>query len=228
MSLPTVSELAAEGRLPGNGSMPSAVRRWAYFIIPAARANGIPADMVAAVMTQESEGDPTSWVPGTDARGLMQILHGPWDPAKNIDEGTSMLAGYKQQFKTWKLALAAYNAGPGNVISYGGVPPFPETENYVVVVQYLYEKYSNHPLTGSKRAKFRRAIKKLRRLAPKIKHLHAKKIRKFRHIPGLLAIPDGCDPSGGCRPRNLPHPLSDPFWPIGGSSDPLPVVSPSG
>ena len=49
-----------------------------------------------------------------------------------------MLANFKREFGSWKLALAAYNAGPGTVIKYGGVPPYQETQDYVVMVPYLY------------------------------------------------------------------------------------------
>jgi hypothetical protein len=225
--MPTVSQLQAEGRL-GNGTMPGAVRRWAYLIIPAAKSYGLPPDMVAAVITVESGGDPLAWNSGSDARGLMQILHGPWDPSQNIDVGTSMLAGFKQEFHSWTLALAAYNAGPGAVQQYGGVPPYPETENYVVIVQYLFRKYSNQPLTRSAQAAYRRSVHRFTRLAPHLKHLRAHRPR--RHVvaapPGRNALPDGCDPSAPCRPRNLPRPIVDPFWPLGGSPDPLPLVQP--
>ena len=43
-----------------------------------------------------------------------------------------------REFGSWKLTLAAYNAGPGTVIKYGGVPPYQETQDYVVMVPYLY------------------------------------------------------------------------------------------
>lgn len=231
VQLPTVAQLQAEGEL-GNGTMPQAVRRWAYLIVPTAGAYGLPPDMVAAVITVESGGDPTAWNSGSDARGLMQVLHGPWDPAKNIDVGVSMLAGFKQEFGSWTLTLAAYNAGPGAVQEYGGVPPFHETQDYVVVVQYLYEKYSDQPLTSSSRAKYIRSYKHLQHLRPHLKHLKAhKKVRSSSHnhkyVPGENVLPDGCDPSSPCRPRNIPDPISDPFWPLNTSPDPLPVVKPA-
>ncbi len=193
-------------------------------MLPAARANGIPADMIAAVMTVESGGDPLAWNSGSDARGLMQILHGPWDPAKNVDVGASMLAGFKQEFGTWRLALAAYNAGPGAVNSYGGVPPYQETQDYVVVVQYLYERYSKHPLSAGARNAFQRSVQRFRR-HHHLHHLHPHV--STRPPRGQLAIPDGCDPSGGCRPMASKDPVADPLWPLGGSSDPLPAVIPA-
>ena len=186
--------------------------------------------MIAAVITVESGGDPTAWNSGSDARGLMQILHGPFDPGQNIDVGSSMLAGFKQEFGSWTLALAAYNAGPGAVTEYGGVPPYQETQDYVVIVQYYYREYSNQPLPANARSAFHRTLKKFHKLAPKLKHLRVKK-HHVQHVkttdPGRLALPDGCDPSSPCRARNLPHPIQDPLWPLGGS-DPLPLVQPIG
>jgi len=191
--------------------------------------------MIAAVMTVESEGDPLAWS-SADARGLMQILHGPWDPAANINLGASMLAGYYQEFGSWKLALAAYNAGPGAVMSYGGVPPFQETQDYVVLVRYLYREYSHHRLSAGDRSAFSRSLSSFKRLHH-VRHLKAgSNHRHPQHggwgqlgAPGQVAIPDGCDPSTGCRkpPALLPPPpVADPLWPLGGSIDPLGVVSP--
>ena len=55
----------------------------------------------------------------------------PYDPKQNIYGGARYLAQQYQTFRTWRLAFAAYNAGPGAVQKYGGVPPFEETQNYV-------------------------------------------------------------------------------------------------
>jgi len=224
IQLPTVADLRAEGSL-GNGSMPESVRRWAYLILPAARANGIPAAIIAAVIMAESGGNPLAWNPGSDAHGLMQILNGPWDPSANIDEGASLLAGFKQEFGTWKLATAAYNAGPGAVNTYHGVPPYPETEAYVVIVQYYFHEFSSQPLSASSRYRFRSSLSRFHHLRTHIRYLRLKKGQHRGKTPGLSVLPDGCDSSGPCHPRNLPHPIRDPFWPLGGP-DPLPPVVP--
>lgn len=208
--------------------MPDSVRRWAYLILPAARANDVPAAMIAAVITAESGGNPTAWNSGSDARGLMQILHGPWDPAANIDVGSSMLAGFKREFGSWRLAAAAYNAGPGAVSEYGGVPPYRETQAYVVIVQFYYREYSSQPLSSSTQAAFRRSLRRFHKFRPRIRFLKPKRGQVRGSNPGRNMLPDGCDPSAPCRPRNIPNPVADPFWPLGGSPDPLPLVQPSG
>ena len=58
----------------------------------------------------------------------------PFDPYQNLDGGARYLRQQYEEFGTWRLALAAYNAGPGAVQRYGGVPPYRETRNYVRVV----------------------------------------------------------------------------------------------
>jgi soluble lytic murein transglycosylase-like protein len=58
----------------------------------------------------------------------------PTDPYQNLDGGARYLKQQFREFGNWRLALAAYNAGPGAVKKHGGVPPFRETQNYVKVI----------------------------------------------------------------------------------------------
>jgi soluble lytic murein transglycosylase-like protein len=56
------------------------------------------------------------------------------DPAANLDGGARYLRRQFDRFRSWKLALAAYNAGPEAVEKYNDVPPFDETQNYVRII----------------------------------------------------------------------------------------------
>ncbi|EJY1255142.1 lytic transglycosylase domain-containing protein [Listeria monocytogenes] len=94
---------------------------------------GVPEALIKRVIQIESNYNPNV-VSSAGATGLMQLMAGSnrTDPATNIDAGTKELAGYIKKYDgDLRLALAAYNAGPGNVRKYGGVPPFKETQNYL-------------------------------------------------------------------------------------------------
>ncbi len=114
-----------------------------------ARRFGLDPRLVEAVILQESGGDPTARS-SVGALGLMQLMPGtaaslgvknPLDPQQNLEGGMSYLLQLLQQFKgNLKLALAAYNAGPGAVKRYGGVPPYAETQRYVQDVLQIYRK----------------------------------------------------------------------------------------
>ena len=105
----------------------------------AAERYGLPPALVRSVIAAESAFQPHV-VSHKGAIGLMQLMPGtardlgvdPHDPAQNIDAGTRYLKGLleKYNYHLWH-ALAAYNAGPGAVDKYRGVPPYRETINYV-------------------------------------------------------------------------------------------------
>ncbi len=102
--------------------------------------HGLSPDLVRAVIQVESAFDPTAVSP-KGAMGLMQLMPAtareygvtdPFHPEQNIRAGTAYLKRLLDRYdRKIELALAAYNAGPGNVEKYGDVPPFRETQNYV-------------------------------------------------------------------------------------------------
>jgi hypothetical protein len=99
---------------------------------------GLPAGLLKAVAKQES-GFNAKATSGAGATGLMQFMPAtarslgidPTDPYASIDAAGRYLGQNLAKFGSVSLALAAYNAGPGNVSKYGGIPPFTETQNYV-------------------------------------------------------------------------------------------------
>ena len=107
----------------------------------AARRHGIPEDLFLRLIQQESNWNPTA-KSHAGAYGLAQLIPSTArylgvdirDPYQNVDGGARYLKEQYRTFGSWRLALAAYNAGPGAVKKYGGVPPFKETRNYVKVI----------------------------------------------------------------------------------------------
>jgi hypothetical protein len=103
-----------------------------------ARRNGIPPALFKAMIGQESGFNPHARSP-VGAIGLGQLMPGtarglgvnPYDPIQNLEGAARYLSKARQSFGSWKLALAAYNAGFGAVHKYGGVPPYKETQHYV-------------------------------------------------------------------------------------------------
>lgn len=107
----------------------------------AARKHGVPEDLFLRLIQQES-GWNTGAVSNKGATGLAQLMPGTAaklgvdinDPQQNLEGGARYLRAMFDKFGSWKLALAAYNAGPGAVEVHGGVPPYDETKNYVLAI----------------------------------------------------------------------------------------------
>ena len=125
-------------------------QRYDTYIREAAQLYRIPEELIRAVIQVESNFDPRAISPA-NARGLMQMLPSTaermmvtdiFDPRQNILGGTRYLRILANTFNgNLQLTVAAYNAGEGAVARYGGIPPYNETQNYVVKVLELYERY---------------------------------------------------------------------------------------
>jgi soluble lytic murein transglycosylase-like protein len=151
-NLPTVAVAGGGGAAPVSYGAPTVkvgknVARWTPQVTQIASKYGVDPNLVLAVMQQESGGNPTI---GSSAgsRGLMQLMPATakelgvkniTDPVQNLEGGVKYL---KQQLDRFggdvDKALAAYNAGPGAVQKYGGVPPYKETQGYVKAIRSTY------------------------------------------------------------------------------------------
>jgi hypothetical protein len=129
---------------PPSPGISTAVSRYSSLFTAATNRYGLPDGLLAAVAQTESAGNPSA-VSRAGARGLMQIMPGtarelrvdPDDPAQAVDGAARLLSDHLESFGSLELALAAYNAGPGAVRRYDGVPPYRETQDYVRKVAAL-------------------------------------------------------------------------------------------
>ncbi|WP_107838815.1 lytic transglycosylase domain-containing protein [Metasolibacillus meyeri] len=139
-----VTEYTGQGAF--NDSLTGA-NRYKDTIAKAAATYNLPEKLIAAVMKQESNFNPEV-ISTAGAVGLMQLMPGtskylgiqnPTDTEQNIMGGAKYLRQMLNQFgQNLETALAAYNAGPGNVKKYNGIPPFKETQSYVQKVLKYY------------------------------------------------------------------------------------------
>lgn len=126
------------------------ISNYEHIIEEASEKFRLPKELIKAVITVESAGKYEA-KSKAGAKGLMQLMDdtakelgvtNSFEPRQNIIGGSMYLRKMLDKYNgNLQLALAAYNAGPGNVDKYKGIPPFKETENYVVKVQNYYNKF---------------------------------------------------------------------------------------
>ncbi len=130
---------------------------WAHqpLIVRAAKEEGIEPELLFSVVAIESRFNHQAISP-KGARGLTQVMPatgqslGVYNEAWLLDPYTSLRAGSRylalmwRQFGDWRLAIAAYNAGPGAVQRYRGIPPYQETQLYVQDVLWMYALIKSH------------------------------------------------------------------------------------
>lgn len=114
-------------------------KRLLNFALQEADRQGVPRQHIQAILQIESSGGIDIGPSRAGARGPMQLMPATAkeqgidinDPMDNIRGGVMYYKKMLNKFKVPEIAIAAYNAGPGNVIKYGGIPPFKETKDYV-------------------------------------------------------------------------------------------------
>lgn len=149
----TVRCLQSEPRFRASHCDAMVMRYWKIepLISQVAIARGLEPALLKALVAVESGYNPLA-MSKAGARGLTQVIPSTamslgqspdslWDSKQSLTTGARYLAAQWYTFKDWPLAIAAYNAGPGAVKRYGGVPPYPETQSYVNNVLNLYRLF---------------------------------------------------------------------------------------
>jgi soluble lytic murein transglycosylase-like protein len=135
--------------VPDDMPRPPASASYDRLIRATAAAYELDPALVKAVVAAESNFERRA-VSRVGAQGLMQLMpetardlgvRRPFTPSENLRGGVQYLRSLLDRFEDLDLALAAYNAGPEAVVRYGGIPPYPETEDYVSRVRRHYRRY---------------------------------------------------------------------------------------
>lgn len=144
------SYLVQQAQKVGNNSVCD-ISSYQNIIDSAASKYGVDPALLKGVIRAES-GFRSNAVSSAGAQGLMQLMPStakalgcsdPFDPEQNVDAGAKYLKQQINRFGSVELALAAYNAGAGAVMKYGGVPPYRETQNYVRKVLSYRDNYQS-------------------------------------------------------------------------------------
>ena len=166
---PTQTTFAASAQASAQKFMLPNDETFSKYINEAAQEHDLDPYLIKSVIKVESDFDPRVRS-AKGAQGLMQLIPSTarlvgcsdtYDPRENILGGANYLRMMLKRFEgKLEYALAAYNAGPGNVEKYKGIPPFRETQNYVRKVKHYYKQYASNPTLAKSVAK--KASKKAR------------------------------------------------------------------
>jgi len=134
-------------------AVPLNTSAYAHLIVAAAQEFSVDSSLVRAIIHAESAFNPEAQSP-KGAQGLMQLMpanqdafeiNDAFDPVQNISAGTQLLAQLMKRYeRDLDSVLAAYNAGETAVNRYGGVPPYPETAEYLRRVKILQRRYRQY------------------------------------------------------------------------------------
>lgn len=137
--------------LPEASVRRASAQPYSDLIAAASKTHGVDPALIAGVIESESSFNPNA-VSHAGAKGLMQLMDAtarglgvtdPFDPKQNVMGGTKLLRQLLDRYGgDVRLALAAYNAGPGAVSQYGGVPPYAETQRYIPRVLAAMERHA--------------------------------------------------------------------------------------
>ena len=141
------ANVEATSEIKPSGSSLERLKKYDNIIRDASKTFGVDENLIRSVILAESAANEKA-ISRAKAKGLMQLMDGTakdlgvknvWDPKENIFGGTKYLAQMLKRFDgDVRLTLAAYNAGPGAVDKFKGIPPYNETKNYVTrVIGYL-------------------------------------------------------------------------------------------
>lgn len=136
--------------------------RLAGATVSAARRHGLPPEFLAATLLQESAFDPQA-ISAAGAVGIAQFMPStadgigidPFDPYEAIEGAAQLLSSYARSYEgrfanPYAVALAAYNAGPGAVAAYNGVPPYAETREYINDIVDRWAKIAGYERRSSR------------------------------------------------------------------------------
>jgi soluble lytic murein transglycosylase-like protein len=147
--IPGLTQKAAYALVSRPRATARSPKAYDQLIARAAARHGLPPALIKAVVKAESNFQPHA-LSHKGAQGLMQLMPGtaedlgvddPFRPEENVHGGTRYLRAMYDRFGDWEQALAAYNAGPGAVDRFGGIPPYAETQQYVERVLHYYRRY---------------------------------------------------------------------------------------